>query len=114
MNKCYDSLGEAFVCQLEKISCLFASCIYRQYKEKRYGISSCSPLCSTTQLQELKELMEWNELLDLSQFDYNTYRNYLNQSKLQQLVDGGQVAPTALESLNVCNISNLIEKINTL
>lgn len=115
MNKCYDSLDEFFVCQLQKIKCRFADCIYDQYKQKRYGMAPCKDRCSNiSQLSDLKELMEYNELLDLSQFDYNTYRNHLNETSILEAATNKCISPHAVETLSVCNISNLVEKINTL
>jgi hypothetical protein len=109
LNKCYDSLGAAFACQYEKIICLTAAKGYSLYKERRFGVKTCKPAYDMDMLSDLLSLMEYSELLDLSLFSSNTYRNIKDQSCIENEGCGFE-----LETLKVCNISTLIEKINSL
>jgi hypothetical protein len=111
MNKCYDSLGEGFLCQLEKIQCLFADQVYDHYISRRYGIAPCSKVYNLQELGDLRELMLYNESLDLSCYDLNTYRNTLAGGHTCQ---EDCTLDFKLLSAQVCNISPLIEKINAL
>jgi len=59
--------------------------------------------------------MEYNESLDLSLYTSNTYRNnLLVDPALLEMSKSGCIPEFAVETQKVCNISNLVEKINTL
>lgn len=115
MISCYDNTDESFKCQLKKIKCLFADKIYSNYNEIRYGVKSCKNLYSVLQLTDLKDLMEYIDTMDLTGFSRNTYRNSLiNNCQLLEMATDGCIPDFAVETLKVCNISTLIEKINSL
>lgn len=115
MIHCYESVDDRFVCQLQKIKCLFADRVYTNLKEIKYGIRPCKPMYSVIQLSDLKELMEYISSMDISGFDKNTYRNeIINENQLLNMVNAGCIPAFAVETLKVCNISSLLEKINSL
>lgn len=115
MNICYDSIEKDYTCEEVKINCLFAGDVLRMYKQKRYGIKSCKKDFDENKLWDLQQLLAYNLQMDLDSFDKNTYRNriYLEQ----QALDGnasGCLPDYKIQNLEICNISNLIEKINSL
>lgn len=112
MRNCYESTDNPFMCQLKKIKCLFADTVYAKYKEERFGISTCKPTLSMDKASDLKELMEHIYSTDISGFDTNTYRNTIEVE--EGLLDSSCISEFATENLHICNISNLIEKINSL
>lgn len=115
MKNCYDNIDETFICQLQKIKCLFADRVYSEYKDVRFGIKTCKTSPSLLQLSDLKELIEYIYTMDISNYGQNTYRNaIIEEGTLQAMVNDGCIPAFAVETLKVCNISNLIEKINTL
>lgn len=115
MVSCYDNTDDQFKCQLRKIKCLFADRIYTNYKEVRYGIRPCNELYTLMELSDLKDLMEYISTMDLSNFDLNTYKNSLIYNEmLLKMASDGCIPEFAVETLQVCNISTLIEKINSL
>ncbi len=115
MNRCYDSLDERFVCQLKKIKCAFACAVFAAYKEKRYGIAPCVAPKDQQQMADLLALMEYTEMLDISQFDYNTFRNSLyKDDMITRMVTDHCLPSFSMQTLEVCNISNILETINSL
>lgn len=115
MISCYDTIDDKFTCQLQKIKCAFADRVFADYRQLRYGIKSCDIKYSIELLSDLKELMEYIESTDISGFDQNTYRNrILTNDTLQEQVNNGCIPPFMVETLKICNLSNLIEKINSL
>lgn len=115
MVSCYESLDNGLECQLKKIKCLFADRIYSNFKEIKYGIRPCKEMYSVLFLSDMKELLEYIYSMDLSNFDKNTYKNLiLNNDQLLQMAKDGCIPEFAVETLKVCNISTLIEKINSL
>lgn len=115
MNTCYDNIDETFVCQLQKIKCLFSDQVYSNYNDTRFGIKSCKSLYPLLQLSDLKDLLEYIETMDISRYSPNTYRNSLSENQsLESQAKAGCIPSFAIETLKVCNLSNLIEKINSL
>lgn len=110
--KCYDSKDDKFICQLQKIKCLFADKVNQIYMQERFGVNLCALLPDLTKLSDLKDLMEYISTMDLSHFTSNTYRNHIIID--DELLDSDCLSDFSTESLRVCNISNLIEKINSL
>jgi hypothetical protein len=115
MNKCYDSVDNTYICEEVKINCLFADEVYKSYKMKRYGIKSCKKKYDENLLWDLKHLLTFNLNNHIDIFSKNTYRNklYVEKYVLEQN-SKGLIPDYQVNSLNVCNISNLIEKINSL
>lgn len=115
MKSCYESLTDSFTCQLKKIKCLFADNVFSKFREAHYGIQSCRKTIPLQQLTDLKELMEYTSLMDLSGFSSNTYANALIEDQvLLNQAKNGCISEFSVETLKVCNVSNLIEKINSL
>ncbi len=102
-------------CEQQKINCLFAEDVMNQYKQKRYGIKPCCNNLDEQYFWDLKQLLEYNISLDLSSYDRNTYRNklYLEQ-RLKDLNDKDCLPDIKVKTLEICNISELIEQINLL
>lgn len=115
MNKCYDFLSKDYQCAEEKINCIFAEDVNRHYKQKRYGIKSCKKDLDEQKLWDLQQLFMYDLQMDLSCFDLNTYRNelYINNDLLTENTNHF-TQDFKLQAIKVCNISNLIEKINSL
>lgn len=110
---CYDSSSDKFICSLQKLNCVFADQVYSEYKKKRYGIKTCN---TTKDVSSLKELADYiMTTMDLSGFSDNTYRNeIINNNCLQYNIDNGCASEFHAKSLEICNVSNIIEKINSL
>jgi hypothetical protein len=115
MLSCYDSVNDLFVCELQKIKCLFSEEIYNSYKQQRYGIKTCSGPADPDELSDIRELMEYIMTMDISGLSGNTYRNQIINDLTIEAEVKGKCAPDFMaEALRVCNISKIIEKINTL
>jgi hypothetical protein len=115
VNICYDSLEKDYTCEEIKINCIFAGDVIRMYKEKRYGIKSCKKDLDEKHLWDLQQLLAYSLQMDLDSFDKNTYRNriYLEELAREQNANGC-LADFKIQNLEICNISDLIEKINSL
>lgn len=115
MRSCYDNTDDRFTCQLQKIKCLYAERVYDDYRQSRYGIGSCNNEPDLEEVSDIKELIEYIDTMDISGFSSNTYRNtVINNKSLLGMSKTGCIPDFAVETLKVCNISNLLEKINSL
>lgn len=115
MINCYDSSDNRFVCEQVKINCLFADDVLRHYKEKRYGIKSCKPDMDEQYLWDLQQLFMYVLKTDLDSFDVNTYKNKLYiEEQLKELNAKGEIPDLVIQNLDICNISDILEKINSL
>ena len=115
MNNCYDKYNTGYGCEITKINCLFANDVTRHYKSKRYGIKSCKTDLDENELWDLKQLLDYITSMDLDSFDKNTYRNKLYlEERLNELNGKGCLSDFKIYNLKVCNVSDLVEKINSL
>lgn len=115
MINCYDSLQTDFSCELVKINCLFSEDVLRHYKQKRYGIKSCKPDLDEDYLWDLQQLFEYVLQTDLDSFDKNTYRNTIYiENYLKEQNANGCIPDYKIQNLSICNISDILEKINSL
>lgn len=115
MIKCYDSVDNSYICEEIKLKCLFADEVYKSYKMKRFGLKSCKKRYDENVLNDYITLLSYNLNNHLDLFTKNTYRNklYIESHLLEQNAKGN-VKDYQVNSLNICNISDLIEKINSL
>lgn len=115
-TSCYDTLDNQFLCQLERIECVFADLVYSDYLRIKYGIEDkCRRLPSFAVVSDLRELMEYSNTLSTSEFAHNTYRNSLTQNaNLLTQAGDGCISDFLVESLHICSISSLVERINSL
>lgn len=114
MNPCFETSENRFLCEEIKIKCAFSESVYKDYKKKRFGITSCKP-GNSEEYWDLMQLLDYNLNNSLQFFDKNTYRNelYVNES-LKGLVSQNQLKEYFIKTLQVCNISKILEKINSL
>lgn len=115
MNICYDSLEKDYTCEEVKLNCLFAEDVLRDYKNKRYGLKRCKPDLDEQHLWDLQQLFAYILQTDLDSFDKNTYRNRIYiEEQLREQNANGCLADFKIQNLSICNISDLVEKINSL
>lgn len=87
----------------------------KDYKNKRYGIKSCKKDLNNDYLWDLKQLLEFNISSDLGSYDSNLYRNKLYlENWLKDLNSRDCLPDSKIQTLDICNITKLIEKINLL
>jgi len=115
VKNCYNSVDNPYNCEQTKINCLFANDVTRHYKSKRYGIKSCKKDLNEAELWDLKQLFDHILTMDLHSFDKNTFRNKLYlEDRLNELNGKGCISDFKILTLQVCNISDIVEKINSL
>ena len=114
MNKCHDSVSRRFACEEERLFCAFTDEVNREYKEKRYGIKSCKNDRDEGYLWDITQLFSYVVQTDLDGFDKNTFRNKMYMEDRLKEMNGNACLPDyRLQNLNICNISSLLETINS-
>ncbi len=112
---CKNNPFNPYECELIKTKCLFACEVMKDYKKERYGIKSCVKDLDNDFIYDLLQLLEFNLSGDISSFDKNLYRNKLYlENWLKEMNVSGCLSDFKLLSLNTCDFTKLIEKINSL
>lgn len=114
MRNCYNTVENDYVCEQIKINCLYADSVLSDYKIKRYGIKSCKSIHNKEEIEDLYLLLNYVLQMDLDSFDKNTYRNKLYlEERLNDLNGKGCLSDFKILNTKICNISDLIEQINS-
>lgn len=111
---CVQKIDKKFFCELKKIKCLFACDVYSDYLKKRYGITPC---------KEHNDILFLNTLLLIYEYiapnikllDKNLFRNKtFIEDWIKEMSDNKCNSNLESTMLEICDFTNLLEKINSL